>query len=131
MPHKRTEDGITKQKNRHRLYENAKTRRFYLKKKEQDCANAIVKDHNRRDPVTGEVFFDIKLKEKIKQVLDFAEFRFEEEDVIQSTSIYGDYIQKVEPRIEWYPIGEKAIYRALAHQDNEILNRPISPCWWR
>ncbi|MFA5365622.1 MAG: hypothetical protein WC325_10630 [Candidatus Bathyarchaeia archaeon] len=111
-------------------YESESDKRFFKTMKELDTARAIVKDLNPRDPVTGEVVFIEKNRDKIESKLLASKFCYEKVNQIQVNSPLVKHI-----RVEQYPIWEeitcKTINKVLAHPDSEVLNSAFEPCWWR
>ena len=130
MPHKRSKDGKYKQRYRQELYTSDKEKRFFKNHKERDVANAIIKEHCTRDPVTGEIAYDESLKPSISLVLLAAEYRFETEDAIQDPPAVREQ-KGIRTHYEWNKIRLSTIDGALKHVDSEVLNRASEPCWWR
>lgn len=131
MPHKRSKDGRYKQRYRQTLYENETEERYFRNKKEQDIANAIVKEHCTRDPVTGEIAYNPSKKPLINYILLGAEYRFEVEDDLQPPKAIRDQ-QGIKTHYEEHnKIRLATIERVLNHSDFEVLNRASMPCWWR
>lgn len=110
-----------KDQQRKQNYQNAK---LTDKTKEKDAARAIVKDLSHRDPVTGEVTFDPKLKGNIHTALLSGKYRVEVETVISP---------HVKPRTEkfWLDIDCDVADLVLDREEGEVLNRAVEPCWWR
>jgi hypothetical protein len=130
MPHKRSKDGKYKQRYRQELYSSEQEKRFFKRHKERDVANAIVKEHCTRDPVTGEISYDESLKPSISLILCAAEYRFEVEDNIQPPRAVREQ-KGCTTHYEWNKINLKVIDDVLKREEAELLNRATSPCWWR
>lgn len=130
MTHTRSRNGRNKQRYRQSLYESEKEKRFFRNHKERDVANAIVKEHCTRDPVTGEISYDKSQKGVIGQILCAAEYRFEVEDAIQPPREVREQ-KGCTTHYEWSKIKLKVIDDVLEREEAELLNRASMPCWWR
>lgn len=130
MTHTRSRNGRNKQRYRQELYSSEQEKRFFKRHKERDVANAIVKEHCTRDPVTGEIAYDQTLKRSISLVLCAAEYRFEVEDNIQPPRAVREQ-KGCTTHYEWNKINLKVIDDVLKREEAELLNRATSPCWWR
>jgi hypothetical protein len=111
-------------------YESESDQRFFRKIAEIDTARAIVKDLSPRDPVTGEITFVKKNRNMIETELSITNFCIEVVNKIQINSPLAKHI-KVERHPVWEKISCKTIEKVLNHSDSEVLNRGITPCWWR
>ena len=114
--HKRNPTGKAKQKKRQEDFEKIQA--------EKDAIRGIVKDLNSHDLLTGEIIYSLANEVVVRQALAFGTFQ------IELPHFESKHI-KSKPERLLLEITSEAIEENFHYDYGEVLNRGITPCWWR
>ena len=85
---------------------------------EYDTARSIIKNLCPRDPPTGEIAYTRENEGEVKTALLAGVYCVEKQGL-------GKKLERV-----WFDISPEIVDN-VNYEYGEVLNRPVTPCWWR